>query len=106
MSFLHPTETQYASLVSEPTLYQTCWDITSSTIKTRLEAYMDSPLADLTSTLRVKIAQTSHFPHPHFRHYTEQRNHARQEAIARLSLSSFLDAYEAQVRRSQFDQNV
>ena len=101
-----PTETQCASLVSEPTLYQTSWDITSMTIRKRLKAYLDSPLADSTSTPHIKIDPLSPYPHPHFKHDTEQHKQACQVAIARLSLSSFLDAYKAQVRRLQFDQTV
>ena len=38
VSVPRPTETQCASLVSAPTLYQTRWDITSTIITTRLEA--------------------------------------------------------------------
>ena len=106
VSVPHPTETQCTSLVSKPTLYQTLWDITSTTIGKRLEAYLDSPLADLTSTLCVEIDPLSPYPHPHFKHDTEQHKHACQVAIACLSLSSFLDAYKAQVQRSQFDQMV
>ena len=106
VSVPRPTETQCASLVSAPTLYQTRWDITSTTIRARLEAYMASPLADLTTPVRIKMNPTSPYGHPHFKHDTERRKHARHVAIARLSLSSFLDAYKAQVRMSKFDQNV
>ena len=67
---------------------------------------MASPLADSTSPLRVLIDQDSPYPHPHFKHDTKRRKDARHVAIARLSLSSFLDAYKAQVRMSKFDQNV
>ena len=38
VSVPRPTESQCASLVSKPTLYQTCWYITSTTITMRLEA--------------------------------------------------------------------
>lgn len=53
-----PTETQCASLVSKPSLYQKRWDITSETIRVRQEAYKASPLADLTSFLASQSIKT------------------------------------------------
>ena len=105
LSVSRPTETQCASFVSTHILYQTLWDITRATIRARLEAYMASPLADLTSPICVPICQDSIF-HQHFKHDTKQHKHVHHVAIAHLSLSSFLDAYKYQVKMSKFDQNV
>ena len=62
-------------------------------------------LADLTSPLRVPICQDSFF-HLYSKNETKQFTHVRNVAIERLSLSSFLDAYKAQVQMMKFDQNV
>ena len=66
---------------------------------------MASPLADLTSPLYVPICQDLFF-HLYSKNETEQRTHARNVAIACLSLSSFLAAHKAQVQMTKFDQNV
>ena len=100
-----PTETQYNSLVSKPSFYQTRWYITSATIRVRREACMASPLADLTSPLRIPICQESIF-HPYSKNETKQRTHACNVGISRLSFSSFLVAYKAQVQKTKFDQIV
>ena len=74
-------------------------------IRVRQEAYAASPLADLTSPLRVLVCQDSFF-HPYSKNETKQCTHAYNVDIAHLSLSSFLAAYKSQVQKTKFDQIV
>ena len=77
----------------------------NETIRVRWEAYIASPLADLTSPFCILICQESFF-HPYSKNETKQHTHTRNFDIARLSLSSFLAAYKAQLRKTKFDQIV
>ena len=106
-----PTETQYASIVSKPALYKTHWDITSETIRVLQQAYEASLNTDLAAPLRVPLCQSSLYSKTEQDSSPDmlrinQRTHAQNDCIARLSLHHSLTSYKAQVQKRKFDQIV